>query len=256
MNDACIILTRCCEQMARLTLEQQPWIKPVYRTLEEKYQAEQDFNSQIFQFVERKLPDYKTYINQINLQSQVQQTLQDFIDRMPLIIDYQHFLKELNRLNTVEFNPQVLKHILNSFEFLSITNSIYDLSQFYLLLHQTYTQLIERDEFTEITLKTLYERGQQYFNHSQYQNENKTHRTIIDNGIKAVNEYHSFADGLIRPGACDETQRFYKISDETPVNYLVTTENHDEGDIIMRILRLVKSISRSKISFCLLSIEF
>ena len=49
----------------------------------------------------------------------------------------------------------------------------------------------------------------------------------------------NFADGLIRPGACDETQRFKTITFETPVNYLVTNDNYDEGDIVMRILRLI-----------------
>jgi hypothetical protein len=114
---------------------------------------------------------------------------------------------------------------------------IYDLSQFYLLLHQTYTQLIERNEFLTITLKQLYDRGEKNYNNLQYQNENRTHRSVIDNGIEAVNTYHQFANGLIRPGACDETQRFTKITFDTPVNYLVTNDNHDEGDIIMRILR-------------------
>ncbi|CAM4848309.1 unnamed protein product, partial [Rotaria magnacalcarata] len=66
-----------------------------------------------------------------------------------------------------------------------------------------------------------------------------THRSIIENGIEAVNEYHHFSDGFIRPGACDETQRFSIIGWQTPVNYLITNENHDEGDIVMRILSVL-----------------
>ena len=90
---------------------------------------------------------------------------------------------------------KILQKILNSFDFLKITKLIYDLSQFYLLLHQTYTQLIERNEFFTITLQQLYDRGQKHYNHSHYQqdqDENKTHREIIENGIKAVNAYHQF----------------------------------------------------------------
>ncbi|CAF5162924.1 unnamed protein product, partial [Rotaria magnacalcarata] len=64
-------------------------------------------------------------------------------------------------------------------------------------------------------------------------------RSIIENGIEAVNEYHHFSDGFIRPGACDETQRFSIIGWQTPVNYLITNENHDEGDIVMRILSVL-----------------
>jgi hypothetical protein len=159
---------------------------------------------------------------------------------MPMIIQFTHFKTELHRPKNSLLSLKILQHIFNSFDFLKITKLIYDLSQFYLLLHQTYTQLIERGEFLTINLKELYDRGQKYYNRShyqQYQNENKTHRSIIENGIAAVNSYHEFADGLIRPGACDETQRFALISFESPVQYLVTNENPDEGDIIMRILR-------------------
>jgi hypothetical protein len=117
-----------------------------------------------------------------------------------------------------------------------MTRSIYDLSQFYLLLHQTYSLLIERDEFIEITLEDLSKRAEQHSNIVD-QRLRAQHHSIIENGIKAVNLYHTFADGLIQPGACDETQRFDKVSNQTPIHYLVTNENHDEGDIVMRILR-------------------
>ena len=74
---------------------------------------------------------------------------------------------------------------------------------------------------------------------SQIDDENKTHRMIIENGIQAVNDYHNFSNGFIRPGACNETQYFSKIQFESPVTYLVTSENPDQGDIVMRILRLI-----------------
>ncbi len=210
--------------------------------MNDKREAEQEYKDDVFYFVHNNLTEYKTYINQLNLQSQIQINLQNFIDQMPIIVQFIDFKTEYYRLTNSESSPKILQHILNSFDFLKITKLIYDLSQFYLLLHQTYAQLIERKEFITITLKELYDRGQKHYNHSnyqQYQNEKKTHRSIIDNGIEAINIYHQFADGLIRPGACDETQRFKTITFDTPVHYLVTNENHDEGDIIMRILRLI-----------------
>jgi hypothetical protein len=228
--------------MAFLTQNQNSWIKPVYITLNEQFNAEQEYQNKVFYFVYEKLTEYKGYVNQLNLQSQIQKNLQNFIDQMPIIIQFTHFKTELNRIIHSQLSLKILRYILNSFDFLKITKLIYDLSQFYLLLHQTYTQLIERNEFLTITLKQLYDRGQKQYNYShyqQYQNENKTHRSIIENGIEAVNYYHQCADGLIRPGACDETQRFTKITFDTPVNYLVTNENYDEGDIIMRIIRLI-----------------
>lgn len=231
-NDACILLSRCFEQMAYLTQNRKSWIKPIYTTLNGQLKAEEKYQNEVFYVVHGKLMEYKTYVNQLNLQSEIQKDLQNFIDRMPLIIEFTHFKTELYRPRDCPSSLKILQHVLHSFDFLKITHLIYDLSQFYLLLHQTYSQLIERDEFLTVTLKRLYERGQKY-----HQNDNKPHRTIIDNGIVAVNAYHQFADGLIRPGACDETQRFTTISFETPVHYLVTNENHDEGDIIMRILR-------------------
>ena len=244
-NDACILLNRCFEQMAFLTINHQQaensWIKPIFHTLKDELQAEQSYQNQVFYFVHQKLAEYKVYVTQLNLQSQIQRTLQDFITQMPIIVQFQHFKTELHNPRHSQLPLRILRHVLDSTDFLKITKWIYDLSQFYLLLHQTYTQLIERDEFNTITLEELYNRGQNYFSgrHYQYYDQNNSHSLIIDNGIKAVNAYHQFADGLIRPGACDQTQRFSEVTRQTPVNYLVTTTNYDEGDIVMRILRYV-----------------
>ncbi|CAF2108222.1 unnamed protein product [Rotaria magnacalcarata] len=241
-NDACIILTRCFEQMAFLTKNENSWIKSVYATNDDEIKAEQEYKNKVFYFVYNNLVEHRAYVSQLNLQSQIQMNLQNFIDRMPIVIQFTHFKTELNRLTDSEMCLKILQHTLTSLPFLKITKLIYHLSQFYLLLHQTYAKLIERDEFLTITLQQLYDRGQIYYNNShqqQYQNEDKTHRSTIENGIEAVNSYHQFSDGYIRPGACDQTQRFSTIEWETPVNYLVTNENYDEGDIIMRIIRLI-----------------
>jgi hypothetical protein len=239
-DDACILLNRCFEKMAELTNDENPWIKPVYPNFEEKFQAEQEYQNKIFYPIHQQLAEYKQWINSLHLQSQIQNNLQDYVSQMPILIQFMDFKTQLYNPKNCQLSLNILRNILDSFDFLKITNFIYDLTQFYLLLHQTYTQLIEREEFSIITLKELYERGQKHCKNSNrlnYSNQNNQHLLIIENGIKAVNAYHKFADGLIRPGACDETQRFTPISIDTPIHYLVTTENHDEGDIVMRILR-------------------
>ena len=230
--------------MAQLTIEQQPagqsWIKPVYRTILDEVAAEAEFQEKVFYHTHQRLNEYKAYVNQLHLQSQIQSNLQAFITGMPVLVQYQDFRMELNNPMHAALPLKILRYVLDSMEFLVITRSIYDLSQFYLLLHQTYTRLIERDEFLSITLDELHKRGEERSNGSTYapgRNQHNNHATIISNGIKAVNQYHHFADGLIRPGPCDATQRFTEISLQTPVHYVVTTENPDEGDIIMRILR-------------------
>ncbi|CAF4450175.1 unnamed protein product, partial [Rotaria sp. Silwood2] len=241
-NDACIILTRCFEQMAFLTQNENSWIKSVYKTNDDEIKAEQEYKDRVFYFTYNKLAEYKAYVNQLSLQSQIQMNLQNFIDQMPIIVQFTHFTTEVNRLTDSQISLKILQHTLTSLPFLKIAKLIYDLSQFYCLLHQSYTKLIERNEFSTIALQQLYDRGQIYYNSSyqqQDQNDNKTHRSIIENGIEAVNLYHTFSYGLIRPGACDETQRFSTIGWETPVNYLVTNENHDEGDIVMRIISVL-----------------
>ena len=245
-EDACIILNRCFEQMAQLTLqtEQNPWIKPVYTQLDEKFKAQQEYQTKVFYPIYQQLAEYKKFINSLNSQSQIEKNLQDYVSQMPILIHFIHFKTELCNPKYSHLSLNILRYILNSFDFLKITQLIYDLSQFYLLLHRTYTQLIEREEFSDVTLNELYERGQKSIKNSnrfRYPNQNNKHLSIIQNGIKAVNIYHQFADGLIRPGACDETQRFTKITSDTPIHYLVTTENHDEGDIIMRILRYIST---------------
>jgi hypothetical protein len=226
--------------MAQLTNQENLWIKPVYTKFEEKFQAEQEYQNKIFYPIHQQLAEYKKLINSFYLQSQIQKNLQNYVSQMPILIQFIRFKTELCNPKNSQLSLNILRNILDSFDFLKITHFIYDLSQFYLLLHRTYGQLIEQDEFSVITLKELHERSEKHFNNSnrfRYPNQNNKHLLIIENGIKAVNAYHQFADGLIRPGACDETQRFTTISIDTPIHYLVTTENHDEGDIIMRILR-------------------
>ena len=243
-DDACLLLNRCFEQMALATIDHQQagntWIKPTYTILDEESKAEREYQDRIFYAVFQKLAEHKAYINQLNLQSQIQTSLQDYIGQMPILVQYLHFRTELHNPMYADLSLKILRHILDSSDFLAIMKSIYDLSQFYLLLHQNYSLLVEQDEFFQLTLEELHRRGQEQHDNADHLlqgNRNNNQLSIIENGIKAVNGYHSFTDGLIRPGACDETQRFKVITMETPIHYLVTTENHDEGDIVMRILR-------------------
>ena len=235
-DDACMLINRCSEKMASLTLHQQQWIKPVYTTYDDQFNAERQYQEHVFYFILQKLPYYKARINQLCLQSEIQSNLQVYIDQVPIIITYEHFKTELHNPKNCSLSLDILRRILSATGFLEMTRSIYDLSQFYLLLHQTYCLLIERDEFIETTLEDLLKRAEQNSNIVD-QRLRAQHHSIIENGLEAINFYHQFADGLIQPGACDETQRFDKVSMTTPIHYLVTNENHDEDDIVMRILR-------------------
>jgi hypothetical protein len=235
-DDTCLLINRCSEKITYLTLHQQQWIKPVYTTYDDQFNAESQYQEHVFYFILQKLPNYKAQINQLSVQSAIQANLQVYIDQMPIIINYEHFKTELHNPNNSSLSLNILRRILNATGFLEMTRSIYDLSQFYLLLHQTYCLLVEREEFIEITLEDLLKRAEQNSNIIN-QRLRAQHHSIVDKGLEAVNLYHQFADGLIQPGACDETQRFNGVSMKTSIHYLVTNENHDEGDIVMRILR-------------------
>ncbi|CAF4536838.1 unnamed protein product, partial [Rotaria sp. Silwood2] len=240
-DGACIILNRCFEQIAQLTRQHNEnlWIKPLFTTLNDQLKAEQEFQTRIYYPVHEQLGICKKFINSLYLQSQIQKQFQEYISQIPVHIQLTHFKTELNNPKYSELSFNILRHMLDSFDFLKMTRIIYDLSQFYFLLHQTYAQLITKDEFTTVNLQELYQRDRKYWNYSdnfQNQNQNDKHLLIIENGIKAVNAYHHFTNGLIRPGACDETQRFTTITMKTPISYLVTGDSHDEGDIVMRIL--------------------
>ena len=234
-NDTCILINRCSERMAYLTLQQQ-WIKPIYTTFDDQCNAENQYQEHVFYFVLQKLPNYKAQINQLSLQSQIQTNLQVYIDQISVVVDLEHFKTELHNPVNSSLSLNILRRIFSAINFLEMTRLIYDLSQFYLLLHQTYSLLIEGEEFVSINLEDLSKRSAQHSNIVD-QRLRVQHHSIIKNGLEAVNTYHQFADGLIQPGACDETQRFEKVSIQTPIHYLVTTENPDEGDIVMRILR-------------------
>lgn len=240
-EDACILLNCCFERMAYLTVQQENfWIKPVYENYIDKLYAEKKYQNEVFYHCHQKLTEYKPYVNQLQLQSQIQFDLQKYISQMPVIVQKIYFKTEMCSPKNAHLSLRVLKQFIDSTEFLTMTKHIYELSRFYLLLHQTYAQLVEREKVSGVTLKDLYDRGKEYLNsctYAQRRNETKTHMDIIMKGIEAVNAYHTFTNGLIRPGACDETQRFTEISLSTPIDYLITNENPDEGDIIMRILR-------------------
>jgi hypothetical protein len=236
-SDACMLLNRCFEQLTNLTKPETGWIRSVYTKIDDKRYAEQEYQNRIFYPTDQQIVEYKQFIDNLYLQSQVQQKLQEFISQMPIIIQFQHFKTELCNPKYVNLPLNILRRTFDSFSFLRMTHLIYDLGQFYLLLHQTYSQLIQEDEFEMISLRELIDRGQQRLKLSNRLNLNQQHQIIVDNGIKAINAYHSFSDGLIRPGACDERQRFQPVSIDTSISYLVTTKEHDEGDIIRRIMR-------------------
>jgi hypothetical protein len=244
-DDACILLNSCFEHTAYITrhchqMDEYKWMKPLYRTSNDQITAEEKYQEQVFFVSLRQLTEYKAYINQLNLKTHMQINLQKYVDQIPLIVTYKHFHTELYNPMHSSLPLNILRHVLNSTDFLLITSSIYDLSQFYLLLHQTYSLLIERDDFMSTSLQQLYEHGQEYYRNTEFLlhgDRNSHHMLIIENGIKVVNLYHKFTDGLIRPGACDQTQYFQPITIDTPIHYLVTTDNHDESNIIMRILR-------------------
>ena len=240
-SDACILLNCCFERMAYLTLQPDSlWIEPVYDDLEVKRNAEKSYQAEVFFHICEKFAQHKTYVDRVQLQSQFQFDLQKYISQVPINIRSTHFKTEMYNPKNSHLNLQILQTFFSSTEFLKITKYIYELSRFYLLLHQTYAQLIKRDNFIEITLKQLHDRAKEHltnYTYAQRRNEARNHMDIITKGIEAVNAYHTFTNGLIQPGPCNQTQHFTKISIDTPVHFLVTNENPDEGDIIMQILR-------------------
>ncbi|CAF3121542.1 unnamed protein product, partial [Rotaria socialis] len=231
-DDACLLFAQCSRRP-----DENQLIKPLYKTNVEKLEAEREFQSKIFHATHQKLSYYKKIINTLRSKSEAQTRLQDYISQMPIIIEVIHFKTELCNPESTRYSLKILRRLLDSFQFLKMTRYIYALNQFHLLLYRTFTQLIEREEFHAITLKQLYERACQSSSNVCQSNLETKYMTIIKNRIEAVNAYHAFPDGQIRPDACDITQHFETISMETPVSYLVETENTDEGDIIMRILR-------------------
>ncbi|CAF1064818.1 unnamed protein product [Adineta steineri] len=242
-DDACILLNCCFERMAYLTvLPENSWIKPVYRDFSSKVQAELSYQNEVFYNVHDHFAEYKTYVDRLQLQSQIQFDLQQYTSQIPLIIQESHFKTEIHNPKNAQLCLRILQQFMDSTESFSITKHVYELSRFYLLLHQTYAHLIEREQISEITLKVLHDRAKEHLNNYtcwHRRNEARNHMDIIIQGIEAVNAYHTYTNGLIRPGPCDITQHFTKITLDTPVHYLITSENPDEGDLIMRILSIL-----------------
>ncbi|CAF4682522.1 unnamed protein product, partial [Rotaria sp. Silwood2] len=73
-DDACLLFNRCFELLAQHTrqLDQNPWIKPLYKSNTEKLEAEKEFQNKIFYPTNKKLADYKQIINTLQSQSEPQ----------------------------------------------------------------------------------------------------------------------------------------------------------------------------------------
>jgi len=246
VDEACILLNHCFEKLAFLTVNHQQtnssWIKSVYQTLDDQHDAEKLYADQVFYSTYKQLPKWKSAIDDLCLKTGLQMILRKFLSQMPIDVQISDFKAELNKPEYSQLSLNVLRLCLNSSDLLQMTKHIHDLTKFYVLLHQNYAKLIEQSEFHDISLNDLCKRGKKHYRNVQRIqafDEYKSHEKIIDYGMKAVNEYHKFADGYIRPGACDETQHFLPIDETTSISYLVTTDNHDESDIILRILRSV-----------------
>lgn len=243
-NDACVLVNRCFEKLTSITVNHQEnndsWIKPIYKSLNDQHNAEKRYLEDVFYPIHEQLSEYKSYIDCLCLKTQLQKSVQDFTRQMPINLQLSHFQTELNNPKYLQLPLNILRRVLNSSSSFKMTKYIHDLSEFYFLLHQTYTQLIEQDKFFNSTLKELYELGLKHYKNiqqTQFLHGNKSHQSIIDNGIKAINEYHKLTGGLIRPGTCDKTQQFIPIDMESQVSYLVSTNNHGEDGIVWRILR-------------------
>lgn len=237
-DEACILLTLCFERLAALSRQpqQNPWIKPVFNSHAEQSSAEKGFQDEIFYPMTKNVAEVVKFIVQTNMKSQIPRNLLEYVAQSPIFIEFQHFRRELCNPNYSTMPLTILKRVMDSFDYLRMTHCIYDLGRFHYLLHQTFSKLIEENELLTISLKELYERSQKNRYVSQRLGTSEQHLSIIHKGIEALNEYHKFADGLIRPGACDLTRRFDPISIDTPVSYLVDTGRSDEGNIIMRII--------------------
>lgn len=238
-EDACLLFNRCFEQYAQFNRQQNQhlWIKTHYKTLVEKIEAEKQFQDKIFYSVHQNLIEYKKIISGLQAQNEKQSALQVYSSQMPMLIEFNHFKTELFNPRTAQLPLKILQRFLGSLDFLKITHYICSLSRFHLLLHRTFNRMIEENEFFKITLQDLYERACQFLKIGRNSHLDTMYHTIIDEGIEAVNAYHKFTDGYIRPGPCDLTQRFEIISMETSMNYLVQIQNEDEGNIVKRILR-------------------
>ncbi|CAF3741336.1 unnamed protein product, partial [Rotaria sp. Silwood1] len=146
-DDACLLFNRCFQLFAQFSchLDENSWIKPIYKTIDEKIEAEKEFQNKIFYSTHKKLADYKQIINIIQSQSPLQTKLQEYTIQMSIQIEFIHFKTELCNPEWSQLSLTILRRLLDSFDFLKITRYIYALSQFHILLNRTFTQLIEQE---------------------------------------------------------------------------------------------------------------
>ncbi|CAF4435748.1 unnamed protein product, partial [Adineta steineri] len=146
-DDACLLFNRCFELFAQQSHQpdENPWIQPIYTTINEEREAEKEFQQNTFYPTYQKLNDYKQIINILQSKTEVQTKLQNYITQMPIRIEIIHFKTELSNPESIKLPLKILRQLFDSFEFLKMTRLIYPLSQFHILLHRTFAQLIERE---------------------------------------------------------------------------------------------------------------
>ncbi|CAF1384007.1 unnamed protein product, partial [Adineta steineri] len=103
-DDACLSFNRCFELFAQQSHQpdENPWIQPIYTTINEEREAEKEFQQNIFYPTYQKLNDHKQIINILQSKTEVQIKLQNYITQMPIRIEIIHFKAELS-------NPELIK---------------------------------------------------------------------------------------------------------------------------------------------------
>ncbi|CAF0853996.1 unnamed protein product [Adineta steineri] len=93
--------------------DENPWIQPIYTTINEEREAEKEFQQNIFYPTYQKLNDHKQIINILQSKTEVQIKLQNYITQMPIRIEIIHFKTELSNPESIKLPLKIPRQLFD-----------------------------------------------------------------------------------------------------------------------------------------------
>ena len=172
-------------------------------------------------------------------------------------VTYPAFLSALQNGRYADADtPHILKEFANKRRSLQLMDQVIPIAKLYFFIHENLGHMYSEAESRDISLQDAVQACAEDLvpaSLSKRKRKAAKERIVADVnlGIEAVNTFHRVEGGTLQPGACDETQRFDPIGDETKLLYVLTDPKHEGGpNILFHIVRYLVSTQNKFFRYC------
>eukprot|EP01043_Picozoa_sp_COSAG02_P014978 COSAG02_NODE_626_length_19349_cov_11.664468_11_plen_2738_part_01 len=152
--------------------------------------------------------------------------------------------------------PLILKEFVSKRRSLRLMELVVPIAKLYFFIHENLGHMYSEAESRDMTLRDAVEACVEDLvpkDMSRKKRRQAKERILaeVERGIDAVNEFHSAEGGTLQPGACDETQRFDEIGDQTKLLYVLTDPKNDGGpNILFHIMSYLVRMQNGFLRYC------